>query len=474
VTTPAGRITVVGLGPAGPDYMSEAARVAIEATPHRFLRTTRHPAAAGVNGARSFDAVYDKEPTLERVYAVIVDTLVEEALAEGDVLYAVPGSPAVAERTVALLLADGRVPVSVVPAMSFLDLVWTRLKVDPVADGVRLVDGHRFAAEAAGERGPLLVAQCDSTPVLSDIKLAVDESPGAVTVLQRLGLPDERVTVVEWPDLDRVVEPDHLTSVWIPTLAAPVGRELVAAVELARVLRDRCPWDRKQTHGTLVPYLLEETYETVEAIQQLDGDQGYAHLEEELGDLFYQVVFHSTLAAEAGQFTIADVARGIHDKLVRRHPHVFADVDAATAGDVTRNWEDLKRAEKGRSGVFDGVPPALPGLLYASKLQARAAGVGFDWPTVDQVYPKVEEELAELRADPSEEELGDLLFSVVNVARHLGIDAEAAVRRAAGKFRTRFEAVERLAVERGLVLSSLDLPALDALWDEIKETHGRS
>lgn len=470
----AGRVVVVGLGPAGPEHLSESARAAIEATPRRFVRTLRHPAAAAVEGALSFDSVYENSSTIEGVYTSIVEALVEAARAGGDVLYAVPGSPTVAERTVELLLADDRVAVDVVPAMSFLDLVWPRIGVDPVAAGVRLVDGHRFAAEAAGERGPLLVAQCDSATVLSDIKLAVDDSPGAVTVLQRLGLSDERVTTVGWDELDRVVEADHLTSVWIPALAAPVGRELVAAVELSRVLRERCPWDREQTHDSLVPYLLEETYETVEAVQHLGDDDGYAHLEEELGDLFYQVVFHSTLAAEAGEFTIADVARGIHDKLVRRHPHVFGDVDATSAADVTLNWEELKQKEKGRRGVFDGVPAGLPGLLYASKLQTRAARVGFDWPSVDPVYPKVEEELAELRAEPSEDELGDLLFSVVNVARHLGIDPEAAVRAASAKFRTRFEAVEALAAERGVELSSLALPALDALWDEIKETHGRA
>ncbi len=471
----AGRVVVVGLGPAGPEHLSESARAAIEATPRRFVRTLRHPAAAAVEGALSFDSVYESSSTIEGVYTSIVDALVQAARDGGDVLYAVPGSPAVAERTVELLLADDRVAVDVVPAMSFLDLVWPRVGVDPIAAGVRLVDGHRFAAEAAGERGPLLVAQCDSAAVLSEIKLAVDDShPGAVTVLQRLGLADELVTTVEWDELDRVVEADHLTSVWIPTLAAPVGRELVAAVELSRVLRERCPWDREQTHDSLVPYLLEETYETVEAVQQLGDDDGYAHLEEELGDLFYQVVFHSTLAAEAGEFTIADVARGIHDKLVRRHPHVFGDVDATSAADVTLNWEELKQREKGRRGVFDGVPAGLPGLLYASKLQTRAARVGFDWPSVDPVYPKVEEELAELRAEPSANELGDLLFSVVNVARHLGIDPEAAVRAASAKFRTRFEAVEALAAERGVELSSLALPALDALWDEIKETHGRS
>jgi tetrapyrrole methylase family protein/MazG family protein len=478
VTERAGRVVVVGLGPAGVEGVTPAVRHAIDAVSPRFLRTSRHPAAAAVDGATSFDSVYDKADTLEQVYGAIVDALVEAAEAAGEVLYAVPGSPLVAERTVDLLRRDGRVAVEIIPAMSFLDLAWNALGVDPLALGVRLVDGHRFAVEAAGERGPLLVAQCDTRDVLSDIKLAVDgaPAPAPVTVLQRLGLPDEHVVDVAWHDLDRAVEVDHLTSLWIPELAAPIGREFAATVELSRVLRDRCPWDREQTHASLLPYLLEETYETVEAVQALTESGDYTHVEEELGDVLYQVIFHSTLAAEQGAFTIADVARGIHDKLVRRHPHVFGDTVAASAGEQTSNWEQLKAAEKGRHGVFDGVPAGLPGLLYASKLQSRAAGVGFDWKAVDDVYPKVAEELAELRADPSEDEVGDLLFAVVNVARHLGIDPEVAVRRAAVKFRTRFEAVEGLAAERGIGLASVDLDALDTLWDEIKqkESNGRS
>ena len=239
-----------------------------------------------------------------------------------------PGSPLVAERTVELLLADPRVTVEVVPGMSFADLAWARVGIDPVAAGARLVDGHRFAVEAAGERGPMLVAQCDSKAVLSDIKLSVDDDRRrrlSAVVLSRLGLPDESVRTVAWDDLDREVEPDHLTSVFIPVLAAPVAGEVARFAELVRTLRERCPWDREQTHATLTRHLLEETYEVLEAIGALDVEagEGFEHLEEELGDLLFQVVFHATLAAEEGHFTLADVARGIHDKLVHRHPHVF-------------------------------------------------------------------------------------------------------------------------------------------------------
>jgi tetrapyrrole methylase family protein/MazG family protein len=331
--------------------------------------------------------------------------------------------------------------------------------VDPLADGARIVDGHRFAVEAAGERGPLLVLQCDRRDVLSEIKLSV-EGGGPVTVLSRLGLEDERIDTVAWADLDRV-SPDHLTSLWIPQLAEPVGRELVRFDELVRVLRQRCPWDHEQTHASLRRYVVEEAYEVVDAIDGGDTD----HLEEELGDLLFQVYFHATLAAEDGRFNLADVARGIHDKLVRRHPHIFGD--AAEPPD----WEALKRQEHADRGVMDGVPAGLPSLLYAEKVQRRAASTGFDWDGVEGAWPKVMEEISEVRAaapDDLEEEIGDLLFACVNVSRHLGVDPELALRAATAKFRSRFEAVEDLASRRDIDVGTAGLVILDALWDEVK------
>jgi tetrapyrrole methylase family protein/MazG family protein len=453
-------VVVVGLGPAGPDLLTVAARAALERVPRRFLRTARHPAAVAAPGAASFDGVYEGAATLEEVYGAIVDALAEAAADEGEVLYAVPGSPLVAERTVELLLAGAAgegVDVDVVPGLSFLDLAWARLRVDPVAAGVRLVDGHRFAVEAAGERGPLVVAQCDSPAVLSDVKLAVEgEPPEEVVVLHHLGLPDESVRSVAWADLDREVRPDHLTSLYVPSLAAPVAAEVARFAELVRTLRERCPWDREQTHETLTRHLLEETYEVLEAIQGLDGDgggAGYDHLEEELGDLLFQVVFHATLAAEEGAFTLADVARRVHDKLVGRHPHVFGDVQAETAGQVMRNWERIKQAEKGATSLMDGIAADLPSLLYAHKVQRKAASAGVDWESVDEGYGLLGGLVARVRAGAGggggTAAVGDLLFAVVGLARHLGVDPESALRASAARFRARFEAVERQAAERG-------------------------
>ena len=459
-----GRVVVVGLGPGDPKLVSVAAGEAIAAIDHRFIRTTRHPSAGLVEPAVSFDPIYEAAASIDDVYPQIVDALVDASGRHGQVLYAVPGSPFVAERTVELLRADGRVEVEVRPSLSFLDLAWDRLAVDPSRAAVRLVDGHDFPAAAAGQPGPFLVAQCDSRMALSNMKLAVETGP-TVTVLQRLGLPDEAVFEVAWADIDRAFEPDHLTSIWIPTLAEPVAAELTRFAELVRTLRAECPWDRAQTHHSLTRHLIEETYEVLDAIAGLEAGGGYGPLEEELGDLLFQVAFHATLAAEAGEFDLTDVARGIHDKLVERHPHVFGP-----PGHPVPNWEEQKKAEKGRASVMEGVPGNLPSLLYAFKLQSKAASVGFDWKNAAEAWPKIEEELDELRGaldqgsadDPAvNEELGDVLFSVVNIARHLGIDPESSLRAAAVKFRTRFLAMEGLAETR-------QVPISDDLWDEVK------
>jgi tetrapyrrole methylase family protein/MazG family protein len=432
------RVVVVGLGPAGPDLLTAAALDAIAAAPVRFLRTTRHPAAKAVPDATSFDAEYEAAERQEAVYPAIVERLIGAATEHGQVLYAVPGSPAVAERSVVLLREDGRVEVELVPGLSFLDLAWARLGVDPLAEGARVVDGARFATDAAGERGPLLVSHCDRRSVLSDIKVAVDDPPSEpVTVLQRLGLPDESVIEVAWADLDRAVEPDHLTSLWVPRLAAPVAGELARFDELVRRLRSDCPWDRQQTHRSLTRHLLEEAYEVLEAIEALDPEEPTpeqdAHLEEELGDLLFQVAFHARLAAERGSFTLADVARGVHDKLVHRHPHVFADVAVAGADDVVRNWEQIKKEEKGRSSVFDGIPGTLPSLLYAAKVQRKAASLGVD------PEPPATVEVGGLAED---EAVGEALYAVVAAARRAGVDPEAALRGATARARDAAAAAE--------------------------------
>ena len=473
-------VTVVGLGPGDERWVTRHVLDLIAATPARFVRTTRHPSAHLVgDDATSFDEIYDAADSFDDVYATILERLVNAAAEAGDVLYAVPGSPLVLERTVQLLRTDPRITCRVEPAISFLDLAYERLGIDPVEVGVRLIDGHAFATAAAGYGGPMLVAHTHANWVLSDIKLAVESASGdePVVILQRLGTDDEAIVHTTWSELDRTVEADHLTSIYVPSLVEPVGAELVRFHQLARTLREQCPWDQEQTHASLVPYLLEETYEVVDALQALDPDDPSTDddLVEELGDLLYQIEFHATIAEQEGRFTMADVARQVHDKLVRRHPHVFGDVEVADATEVVSNWDAIKRTEKQRTSVFDGVPTSSPSLSFAYAVQRKAAKVGFDWPDVHGALPKIAEETAEVidamaAGDPDAvaAELGDLLFATVNVARHLGVEPEAALRAATWKFRRRFEAVEALARARQIDLLSADLATLDGLWDEVK------
>jgi tetrapyrrole methylase family protein/MazG family protein len=453
--TAVGRVVVVGLGPGDPGLVTAATLAAIEATSVRFLRTERHPSASLVARATTFDHHYDGADTFDDVYRRIVEDLCAAAAEHGEVLYAVPGSPRVLERTVDWLVeaADaGRVEVEVLAAMSFVDLAWVRLGIDPFEDGVRLIDAHRFATAAAGERGPLLVAHCHNQRVLSDVKLAVEDPPTEpVVVLQRLGLPDESVTTVDWADLDRDVEADHLTSIFVPRLGAPVAGEVAAFVDLVATLRAECPWDAEQTHATLARHLVEETYEVLDALDGV-GDGGpdtdadaYADLEEELGDLLFQIVFHTTLATEAGAFGLAEVTRGIHDKLVHRHPHVFpragvlGDVEVAGADDVAANWETIKQDEKGRASIFDGIPRHLPALAYAAKVHKKATALGLD---VDALHPPAAIESAADGAVVDEDAIGDLLLAAVGLARRHDLDPEAALRRAADGLRARAQTLE--------------------------------
>jgi MazG family protein len=248
---------------------------------------------------------------------------------------------------------------------------------------------------------------------------------------------------------------------------------------------DGCPWDREQTHQSLGRHLLEEAYEVYDALAAGSTPE----LAEELGDLWLQVVLHSQLAAEAGVFDLSDVQAAIASKIVRRHPHVFGDAEARTAADVNRQWERIKKAERGEgegapaAGALDGIARSLPALAASSEMQERAASLGYDWPSIDGVYEKVAEELAEVRAAVAadgpgsvavRDEIGDLLFVLANVARKLGADPEAALRAANDKFRRRFRVVERLAAEGGRPLRDMSFAELDGLWDAAKVEDGRA
>ncbi|HEX4492914.1 MAG TPA: MazG family protein [Acidimicrobiia bacterium] len=476
------RVVVVGLGPAGADLVLPAARTALERAGRRYARTLRHPAAQELIAAgiamTGFDSEYDVGRDLDAVYAAIVDALLTAARDHGEVVYAVPGSATVAEHTVVRLherAPAAGVDVEIVPGLSFADLAWARLGIDSLRGG-HVVDAHSFATSAAGHSGPLVIAQCDSRLVLSEVKLGLLEAlppETPVTVLARLGLPDESVHTVALEDLDRVVEPDHLTSVFVDTGELAVAGEFAALVALTERLRGPggCPWDAEQTHHSLERHLLEEAYEVAEAIDELPvdapgGDEpiaagAYDNLEDELGDLLFQVVIHSVLAREAGAFTIADVARGIHTKLVRRHPHVFGEVTVEGSGDVVRNWEQIKRDEKGSDSLVAGVTMSLPALLLTPKLFRKATSIGLD-PAADAAA-RAASALASL--ERGADALGELLGAVVALAWARGLDPEAALRAWAREYRDRFAAMERQAAADGVELVSAPADVVAAAWD---------
>ncbi len=470
------RLLVVGLGPAGADHLLPVARSALAGADEssRFVRTRRHPAVVDLEAEgmtfTSFDDVYDAAPDLDRAYTEMVERLVAAVAAStGDVVYAVPGSPTVAERTVALLAERG-VAFDVVPGVSFADLAWARLGRDAMTGA--LVDAR--AIDAVDLSGPTLIAQCDHALLLSDVKLALLEhvAPATpVTVLQRLGASDERVEVVALVELDRVVVPDHLTTLFVdaPVTASDAAREVTRLLQLARRLRDPegCPWDAEQTHESLTRYLLEESYEVVEVVDALPDPAAYRALEDELGDLLYQVVFHTLIAEDAGEFTMAEVARGIHDKLVRRHPHVFGDVVADESDEIVRNWEQIKKQEKGTESIVEGIPASLPALLYTHKLYSKASSVGLDPGSLDEALDRVEIAVSRLRDGIDvDADLAALLAAAVVVTRATGVDGESALRGWAARYRARFEAMERLALARGVDLAAAEPAAVAALWLE--------
>ena len=292
-----------------------------------------------------------------------------------------------------------------------------------------------------------------------------------ITVLQRLGLPDERIFTVALADLDREVEPDHLTSLFVDTGDIAVGPELARLVALTERLRGPggCPWDAAQTHHSLRRHVLEEAYEVVEAIELLPAQApsgeipmgAYDALEDELGDLLFQVMIQSVLASEAGAFTVADVARAVHAKLVRRHPHVFGDVRVRDANEVVTNWEQIKKTEHDDQSLVAGVTAGLPALIAAQKLFRKGASIGLepDLDLVDAVRQLTEADGADL-----EPALGAALAAVVAIGREHDIDAESALASWARRYKDQFRQMEQFAIEADVDLPSASAAQVRQLW----------
>ncbi len=452
-----------------------------------YLRTSRHPAVDWLEAegwsATAFDYLYEAHDSFADVYRAMVDTLLERAAVVTPVLFLVPGNPLVAEDAVTLLrqrCAQQGVELRVETAPGFLDLVCATAEIDPGA-GLQVVDAYRIAAGTLPAPDlVLVVAQLHSRLLAADVKLQlleVYDEGHPVTIMRELGGAG-RLETLPLSQLDHSGDFDHLTSLLVRPVDAPGGRAAAASRRfygvIDRLLSDGgCPWDRKQTHQSLRPYLIEECYEAVEAMDPPNPEA----LAEELGDVLLQIYLHSAIAARAGSFELADVIAGVHDKMVRRHPHVFGDVSVRDTGDVLVNWERIKRDEKGEAGsrsLLDDIPRSLPALLAAIKVQQRASRMGFDWP--DQAGPqaKLLEEMEEVTraqgAEQLERELGDLLFSVVNWARFLSVSPETALWRATRRFAARFAAMEELARQQGLDFGRLELAELDTLWEKVKNS----
>ncbi|MCZ7671579.1 MAG: nucleoside triphosphate pyrophosphohydrolase [Chloroflexi bacterium] len=320
---------------------------------------------------------------------------------------------------------------------------------------------------------PLLLGQVYSRLVAGDLKLvltAVYPEEHPVQLIHAAGMPGQLIEEVPLYAIDRSEHINHQTSLIVPPLPYPAS--LPALAETVAILRspDGCPWDQEQTPQSMRSGFLEEASEVLEALDTADNDL----LREELGDMFYHLVMQTQMAAEEEIFRLPDVIAGIDAKLRHRHPHVWGDVTVADSQEVVRNWEAIKQEEKGArsASLVDNIPQTLPALTYSQKLQERVAQIGFDWPHVTGVLEKLHEEIEELQAAQSpverQDELGDVLFVLVNLARWLNVDAESALRQANQKFSHRFRQVEQLAAQRDIDLTQLDLAGIDLLWDEVK------
>jgi len=287
------------------------------------------------------------------------------------------------------------------------------------------------------------------------------------------GSVNASVETLELYKIDRNHNIGLQTALYVPALGSSSSFEGFQEVVAHLRAPDGCPWDREQTHLSLRPYLLEETYEVLAALDEEDQEA----LQEELGDLLLQIVLHAQIAGEYGEFSMVDVLQGIQEKLIRRHPHVFSDLEVKDQQTVLENWEKLKLAERDDihqevNGVLKGVSSALPALVQAETFQQRVNRVGFDWPNIQGVFEKISEELLEVQqaetSDEYEDEIGDLLFAVVNLARWYKVDAESALRAANAKFRQRFEDLEAEVRSQGKDVAKLNLDELDRLWNTVK------
>jgi tetrapyrrole methylase family protein/MazG family protein len=408
----------------------------------------------------SYDELYERAESFDALYAAIVNDLVALAVDADshEVLYVVPGSPVVAERTVGMLREREDVTTIVEPAVSVIDVACAVLGQDPMSVGMRVVDALASSGDFRGP-GPLLILQTYSPEVLASV---ADRLPEAcdVTVLHHLGLPDQVVMTLDAKELATFGAADHLTSLWVEGLR-DAGEAMNDLVEFMRRLRAECPWDQEQTHASLTRHLLEEAYEAIDALEAFErsstdgglSDAQIDHVEEELGDLLFQIVFHAELGDEEGNFNFATIADGVRDKLIGRHPHVFGDVTVTSADEVASRWEDLKREEKGRDSVTDGITWQLPSLTLYTKLLRKAALVDVDLDSGEVARERALAAIAALSLDDESvgdavsssnvsSVWGDALSALVTAARFAGVDLEGVLRERAATLRDEIREAE--------------------------------
>lgn len=495
-------VTIVGLGPGSIDDVTlEAYRILVDAANSDrtvYFRTIIHPTVEPLKKdiptlrIESFDRLYDESEDWSSLYGQIAHEICVLA-AQQPLIYVVPGHPLVGETSVQLVLQLARergLSTHIVSGLSFIEPVCNLLELDPFEVGAQIVDATNLATLQPDEIAsriipttPLMIVQVYNRRLASEVKLALgefypDEWP--VKLVRAAGVGAEEA-VIEMPlyELDRNNFANHLSTLYVPpvdNLAALRAPETLRAI--TRRLRrdpDGCPWDRQQTHDSLKRYVIEETYEVVEALEEHSMEK----LSEELGDLLLQVYLHAEIARQADEFTLGDVYEHINAKLIRRHPHVFGDIEVQNAGQVVQNWDEIKKQERASAGVdvqresiLDRVPQATPALMVSQEYQKRVAKNGFEFTSLDEVYAKLDEELAEIKQarTPVEqlEEVGDLLFIVAKLARFLHIDAEEALRLANRKFQRRFQHMEAIAQQEERLLTSYSISDWISMWTKAK------
>lgn len=479
-----GKISIVGLGPGDYSLISQGAINVLETSSRIYLRTKKHPIVDKFDEKikyTSLDYFYDNEDSFDDVYDKISKHIIELSK-EGDLVYAVPGHPRVAERTVSTierLAKDKGIEVETIASMSFVDAMFNYLAIDP-ADGFKLVDAFEIENAYIDTDTAMIITQIYDEFIASNIKLKLMEYydyDQEVCIVNGAGVKNlESKTYVPLYELDRNSQLfNYLTSLYIPKSSKKMYNTVHELENIMNVLRgpNGCDWDKKQTHETLKKYLIEESYELCQAIDNDDIDE----MIEELGDVLLQVIFHCQIGQESGYFDFKEVVNGICTKLINRHPHVFNDKEVDMSK-FEKTWEDIKQKEKGEEKITDGlkrIPTYLPSLIKANKIQYKAALVGFDWDNIDDVLKKIQEEYKELLDECEQgnikyikEELGDLLFSIVNLARFLHIDPEEALNGTNQKFIDRFEFMEEKAAQQNKKLDQLSLDEQEELWVQAK------